>query len=904
MIGTTFGPYRILEKLGAGGMGEVYRARDTRLDRDVAVKVLPPMVAADPERLARFEREAKTLAALNHPNIGHIYGIEDARGTPCLILELVAGEDLAVRVSRGPIALAEALPIARQIAGALEAAHDQGVVHRDLKPANVKVTPDGIVKLLDFGLAKAMDPSASGPLGLVSDASTAMNSPAMTAMGVILGTAAYMAPEQARGRAVDRRADIWAFGVVLFEMLAGCRAFDGDDVSSTLASVLKDEVKWDALPAGLPMPIRRLLRRCLEKDPRRRLSAMGDARLELDDAASGASESADVPANLAGRRQSRAVVIALSALAVVTMALIAALVPAWRYFHPEPDRTQVRFTIDMPPLKPSTQAAWFPSISPDGRTVAYVAPLVAGGADGLWIRSLDSAGARPLAGTEGAVLPFWSPDSQFIAFSARGKLMRIRVAGGEPQPICDLFGNARGTWSRDDVIVFDNPQTGALMRVEANGGAPKDLARPDQQAGEFAYRSPEFLPDGRRLLYFVIRPDTRGAEYVRSLSGGAPVRIAGSDSEAYYASGFLVFERARTLFAQIFDPVSLRLSGQPAALASNVVGSRVRSAFALSTNGVLIYRTGSLADVQSDLEWIDRSGKSLGTVGEVSSYNQMRLSPNEKLVALAEVDGASNESRLSVLDLGSQVTSRLTGETDGPGAGDPLWSPQSDALAFELTKGGKRNFYRQDVGGRDDVPLYESPDDPKWLDDWSADGRYLIFHEPAPARVLAVSLTGNHALVPVLSTSASVDSVHFSHDGRWIAYSVNETGTWETWVASFPNGTHRRQISQHGGGEAWWRGDDREIFYLTPDGKLMSVAVTPDPESGTLTFRTPQALFQSPITAPTMNVDQYSVTRDGQRFLFLRPRAASGAAGPVSAPIQVVLNWTASVTQRGISSPQ
>ena len=893
MIGTTFGPYRILDKLGAGGMGEVYRARDTRLDRDVAIKILPPSVAADPDRLARFEREAKTLAALNHPNIAHIYGLEDASGTPCLILELIHGEDLTERMARGPIPLAEALPIARQIADALEAAHDQGVVHRDLKPANIKVTPDGSVKLLDFGLAKAIDPGASGPIGIVSDASTAMNSPAMTAMGVILGTAAYMAPEQARGRVVDRRADIWAFGVVLCEMLAGRRAFDGDDVSSTLASVLKDEVAWDALPADLPAPIRRLLRRCLEKDPRRRLSAMGDARLELDEVASPARESADSPASVTPRRPSRVLAVALG---VVTVALIATLVPTWRYFHAQPDQTQVRFAINMPPLKPSAQAAWFPSISPDGRTIAYVAPLVTDGSDGLWIRSLNATDARPLAGTEDAVLPFWSPDSQSIAFSARGKLMRIGIAGGEPRPICDIFANARGTWNRDDVIVFDNGQTGALMRVSANGGAPEDLARPDRQAGERVYRSPQFLPDDRHLLYFV-GSGTQGAEYGRSLPGGSPVLIAAVDSEAIYASGYLVFERGRTLFAQPFDPATLRLSGEPMALANNLVGTRVRSAFALSTTGVLIYRTGSLADVQRDLEWIDRSGKPIGTVGQASSYNQIRLSPNEKLVALAVFEGSSNQSRLSVLDLASQVTSPLTGDSPGPGTGDPLWSPTSDAIAFESTQSSKQDFYRKDVGGSEQVPLYESPENPKFLDDWSADGRYLIFHVPSPGRVFAVSLTGDHTRVPVLSTPASVDSVHFSHDGRWIAYSLNESGMWETWVASFPDGKHRHQISLHGGGQAWWRGDDREIFYLTLDGQLMSVAVTPEPGTGALTFQTPQLLFQSPIAAPTMTVDQYSVTRDGQRFLFLRPIEKTGAAALISAPIQVVINWTASLAR-------
>jgi Tol biopolymer transport system component len=891
VIGKTIGTYEILAELGRGGMGEVYRARDSKLERDVAIKVLPASVAADPERLARFEREAKTLASLNHPNIAHIYGVEGTGTAPCLVMELVEGEDLAAHIARGPMPLADVLPIARQIADALEAAHEQGIVHRDLKPANIKVRSDGTVKVLDFGLAKAMDPTASGA-AQVSDASTAMNSPAMTAIGVILGTAAYMAPEQARGRAVDRRADIWAFGVVLYEMLTGRRAFDGDDISTTLASVLKEDVTWDALPADLPAAIRRLLRRCLEKDPKRRLGAIGDARLELDEAATGSSDAAGLTPTVARRARSRLAWIALGA---VTIAWIVTLVPAWRYFHPEADSSRVRFTVDMPPLELNAIATWYSAISPDGRTIAYVAPLTPGGPPGLWVRPLDATSAHPLPGTQGGTLPFWSPDSRSLAFIVGSKLKRTDLAGGLPKEICDSVANTIGSWSRDNVIAFSSPLTGALSLVPASGGTPMELARPDRQADEGALRAPLFLPDGRHLLYVVTGfKTTRREVYVRSLDGGVAERLMNVDTHVAYGSGHLVFQRGNTLFAQPFDPATRRLSGEPTAVADGVLGTPLRGMFSVSDAGVLVYRSGNPVEIRSDLVWVDRLGKVLGSVGEVLPYNQVRLSPNEKRVVLSIVDSRSNHYRLSILDLASQVTSQLTGEdTSGLGTNDPIWSSDSEAVAFESMTNGKRDFFRQDVGGRDQVLLFQSPDDPKWLDDWSADGRYLMFHLPTPGRAFAASLTGTPSATLIMSTTGSIDSLHFSRDGKWFTYSVNESGTWETWAASFPDARHRRQISQHGGGQAWWRGDDREIFYLTPDGKMMSVGVTPDLGAGTLDFATPRLLFQSPLLTPLLSVDQYSVTRDGQRFLFIRPHADSASSSATVAPIQVVINWTA-----------
>jgi Tol biopolymer transport system component len=902
--GTRLGPYEVVAPLGAGGMGEVYRARDTKLNRDVAIKVLPEAFAADADRLARFAREAQVLASLNHPNIAAIYGIEQN----ALVMELVEGEDLSTVIQgarrlqtsgsssgskdRG-LHLTDALPIARQIADALEAAHEQGIVHRDLKPANIKVRPDGTVKVLDFGLAKALGPPGSEDPGLQGSAPA--DSPTLTAratqIGMIIGTAAYMAPEQAKGKAVDRRADIWAFGVVLYEMLSGRRAFDGEDISTTLAAVLTKEPEWAALPADMQPALNSLIRRCLERDPKVRLRDIGEARVLLSNPQTlSASLAASAPATVPERR-SRAVWIALG---VVGALWIATLVPALRYFRPAPEPARLQFDV------PTTTVAGnqtLVALSPDGRLLAYVADLDYSGSAAVWIRALDGSGTRALPATVGATQVFWAPDSRRLAFAVPGKLQIIDVTGGGALEVCAIAGAVRGgTWNAAGEIVFARAASafGSLLRVTDSGGTPVEIAKPDASRQESSLVFPEFLPDGRHFLYLSIGTDLeRRAIYARSLDGGAttmPRMIVAADSMPVYASGRLLYVRGGRLFAHEFDAARLQLLGEPVQLADNVMGTGNvvgRFAFSASQTGLLAFRTGAAVATASDLTWVERDGKTGTTVGDSRQYNQFRLSPDEKRVVFSQPDPRGLGSSLWTIEMGTGVTSQLT--VDVPVANNPVWSPDSETVAFEAAPKGPRQLYRQTIGSRSMTPVFESPDDPKWLDDWSRDGQFLLFHLPTPARLYSVPVKGG---TPTLLTEskANLDSAHFSPDGKWIAYQTNETGAYEVWVAAFPGFNQRRQVSARGGGQPFWRGDSRELFYLTADGKMVSVAVMPDAASpGTLDFRAPEVLFQSPLPRPNLTVDQYAVTRDGRRFLFIVPRRDANA--PVSS-ITVRVNWT------------
>ena len=577
--GARVGPYEIVSALGAGGMGEVYRARDPRLDRDVAIKILPGAFASDPDRIARFQREAKTLASLNHPNIGGIHGIEDGNGVTALVMELVEGEDLSARIRRGAIPIGEALPIARQIADALQAAHDNGIIHRDLKPANIKLRPDGTVKVLDFGLAKAMEPA--GGLPAVTESPT-ITTPAMTRAGIILGTAAYMSPEQARGNPLDARTDIWSFGCVLYEMLTGRRAFAGDDVSDVLASILAREPDLAALPAGAPASIRRLLRRCLEKDRTARLHDIADARLEIGDAMARVDPDVDAVPPASGGRRTGERLAWIGVLAAVTLALAASWTPA---FRPVAVASEMRVDIATPP----TTAPQSLAISPDGRTIAFVA--TADDRARLWLRSLESGASRPIAGTDGAEFPFWSPDSRAVGFFADGRLRRVDVDGGSVQTIAIAAEGEGGTWNRDNVILFASLGS-PISRVPATGGEPVALPRLAQRGSDF---SPEFLPDGNHFLYYVRgNPEFRGT-YIGTLDGTLePRRLLDTDSGAIYAaSGHLLFVRQGTLYAQAFDPGSLAITGHPVSVAERVANNPGRPAVSVSRAGSIAYRPSS-----------------------------------------------------------------------------------------------------------------------------------------------------------------------------------------------------------------------------------------------------------------------------------------------------------------------
>ncbi len=735
-IGQTLGPYVIAAQIGDGGMGEVYRAHDTRLDRDVALKVLPEAFAADSDRIARFQREARILASLDHPNIAIIHGLEPAGDVHALVMELVPGDDLSQRLVRGAIPIGEALPIAKQIAEALEAAHERGIIHRDLKPANIMVRADGIVKVLDFGLAKVMEPFGAG-----SNVSQPPNLsvPAMTQAGMILGTAAYMSPEQARGLAVDKRADIWAFGCVLYETLTGRAAFSGDTQSDTIAAILDREPHWKALPEHTPSSVRRLLRRCLEKDPKRRLPDIADARLEIDEAETTPSNANDAGATVSSsiaRVRTRERVGWIIAAACLT-----GVVATWAFNRAASgDRTPANIpSYSTSIVLPAGVRLWSGNppgrfvLSPDGRRLAMVASDSTG-LSMLWVRPLDSRVAQALAGTEGATYPFWSADSRFIAFLAQDKLKKISVASGEVVTLCDALFDSAGTWNRDDVILFTPKGNSPLYRVSASGGTPTQVTTLETASGDVQHSFPFFLPDGRHFLYFVVGSQTsrivpRGV-YVGSLDSKAPGKlIEPGGSNAKYANGHLIFLRDGALLAQPFDVGRLELGGTPASLVDHVQttgtsASDVAGAFTVSETGLLAYQTGSV--VRSQLTWFDRAGTRLATLGDQADYVDVALSPDDTRVAVSLQDLAIGTRDLWIFDIARQLGERFTYES-GDDFG-PNWSrPGGDRIFFSSLRKGGIDLYEKPSSGSGSETLLFKDDLGKFNASASPDGRFLMY---------------------------------------------------------------------------------------------------------------------------------------------------------------------------------
>lgn len=868
--------YKILSKLGEGGMGVVYRATDTRLNRDVAVKVLPDSFAADPDRMARFEREAQVLAALNHPNIAQIYGVEER----ALVMELVPGPGLDGRLQHGPIPVQEAIPIARQIAEALEYAHEHGIVHRDLKPVNIKITPEGRVKILDFGLAKAVavDLAADSP---VSSPTLTMRS---TQMGIIVGTAAYMAPEQARGQEIDKRADIWAFAVVLFEMLSGRRLFEGPSISDTLAGVLRAEPEWSALPADLPPNLRTMLRRCLERDPRRRLRDIGDARLELENPI---AEPAASPASTAPPKSALLpwIVAALCALAAALAFLYLRHAPA-----PAP---VVRFSVPPPPTGTFGNVL---AVSPDGRTLAFTAST-ADGISRVWIRSLDSLEARPLAGTEGTNITniFWSPDSRFLVFQGESKVTKIAIAGGPPQALCDspnvMLG---GSWSSEGMILFGS-NTGPLMRVSSAGGMGAPVTHLEPARAENFHSDPIFLPDGRHFLYFrhSARPENQGV-YVGSLDVKPESqnlkRIQSVDFSPGFAPprsgsiGHLLFIRGGTLMAQPFDSSRMESAGEAVPIAEHVGTALSRAFFSVSPAGVLAYRGGSGAVTQ--LTWHDRQGHLLARAGEPGDYDyqDIALSPDGSRVAYSRATQSAGR-QIWILDLARAVQSRFTFVPDG--ARGPVWSPDGRYLAFgSQTRGA---LYRKQVNSSEDAQLLFQAAGVT-ANHWSRDGRYLVFNQASGRGDLTAiaNPSGAGTATPIVIANSEFSESHgqVSPDSRWLAYDSNESGRPEIYVIPFPPGdgrTGKSLVSSNGGSEPRWRADGTELYYLDPSHSLMAVDVSTQP---TFQAATPQRLFSAGAISNDALLFQYDVARDGKRFLMISP-----VEGAISAPATVVLNW-------------
>jgi Tol biopolymer transport system component len=808
-------------------------------------------------------------------------------------MELVEGEDLSAVIARGAMTLTEALPIARQIADALEAAHEQGIIHRDLKPANVKVRRDGAVKVLDFGLAKVMDPLAGDSAGW---SGSLAHSPTLTARatqaGVILGTAAYMAPEQARGRAVDRRADIWAFGAVLYEMLAGRRVFEGDDVSITLASVLKDDVDWRPLPADLPPGVRRLLRRCLEKDPRRRLASMADARLEMEDAEPGAEAAA--PAARRGVSPSVALSLAAAAalIAVATTALgvlyyssVSKEPQVVRAFIPPPEKGVFRFVGggNVGPM----------AVSPDGRMLAFCAQ----GADGiqsLYVRAIDSTTPQPLAGTAGAGMPFWSPDSRSIGFYADGKLKRIEATGGPALTLCDVGVVGRGgTWSREGVILFAPSPSGPLHKVEDSGGPSTPVTQLDTAHGETSHRWPQFLPDGKRFIYFVrfgalgTSNENNGIS-IGSLDGSPPKALLRTQANAAYASGHMLFLRETTLMAQRFDPDRLALVGDAVPLAEQIqteIASAV-AVFAASETGVLTYQMGG-EGVGSSLFWRDRAGKQTGPLGDPAAYMDVRLSSDRQKAAVSILDVRVGPPDIWIYDVSRGLRSRFTFD---PAADRwPIWSPDGTRVAFSSNRKGQFNLYVRSYAGSGVEELILESERDKILSDWSADGRYLLFEargDPTTqSDVWALPLTGDRKPITVLQTSFRESGAVFSPDGRWIAYTSDESGRAEVYVAPFPGPGRKWQVSSGGGTLPRWSGTGREIFFNGAGERIMAAEVSA--HGDTFEVGRTQPLFQIRVLAIG---SVYDVTPDGQRFLVNTANETQ-----ISVPMTLVVNWPAAL---------
>ena len=899
MTGQTLGPYRVLDKLGEGGMGEVYRARDLKLARDVAIKILPAPVANDPDRLARFGREAQIVASLNHPHIAQIYGLEDAGGTPAIVMELVEGPTLAERIAgrTGPhgMPIAEALPIARQIAEALEAAHDRGIVHRDLKPANIKVRPDGTVKVLDFGLAKALE--SPGGVATASGATAATRSIHGTEPGIILGTAAYMSPEQAAGKPADRRSDLWAFGVVLLEMLTGRPAFTGETFSHVLAAVLKSDPDWTALPDDTPAAIRRLLRRCLEKDRKRRLDSASDARLEIEDALAPAG-----PDPVTQPETSRRV-WTTTAVAIAGAAILAALV-MWLALQPTPPRPAgtSRFAVTPPGSQPLRLNALFENIlavSADGRQFVYssrsqdVAVRAAGTGGTLMLRPLDALEARPVVPM--GRNPVFSPDGQWIAYFDDNAfvLKKMPVSGASPVDICPFVGGPRGaSWSGDTIVFATGDPATGLWRVPAGGGEPVVLTRPDPAQPLGDHLLPSALPGGRGILFTIVEPGrSDGAEVavLDSRTGQHHTLIRGGSQAHYVESGHLVYAAAGTLRAVRFDLERLEVVGEPLPVVDDVMVSPLGVAFYdVSPLGTLVYVSGG-APLQPprSLVWIDRQGRQEPLRAPERPYAGARLSPDGARVALEVRD---QENDIWIWDLARETIRKLT---HGPSIDQsPVWTPEGRHVVFTSDRAGLPNLYMQAADGSGPVERLVTSSVAQWPTAITPDGTTVLGHEfgATTSFDLFLSRLENRSSQPILQEPVAQTLPAISPDGRYLAYQSNESGGFEIYVRPFPDLERGKwQVSTNGGTRAAWARSGRELFFF--DRSSAFVAVSVETSGETFGWGTPVRILDRFPEDGQINLRSYDVAPDGRRFLALREAPASTTTTD-PAHVVVVLNWT------------
>ena len=892
MTGARVGSYEISAKLGEGGMGEVYRATDSRLKREVAIKVLPAAFTADRERLARFEREAQLLAQLQHPNIAAIYGFEEANGTRALVMELVEGEDLAARIARGPLPVDDALAIARQIAEALEAAHEQGIVHRDLKPANVKVRPDGTVKVLDFGLAKAMESGAGAVGGGPATSPTLMNSPTLTSihgtqLGVILGTAAYMAPEQAAGGAVDRRADVWAFGVVLWEMLTGRRLFEGESVSHVLAAVLKDSPDLAALPEATPPRVAALVERCLRKRPRERLQAIGEARVTLEEVLAGRGgdsvAASRVPATASATRGAR-LAWTIAAAALVAAATFAAL---WAVAQrSRPVERALHLALQPPPETGFGDAF---ALSPDGGRVVFQAFDQKTRVSALWLRGLGRGEAERLAGTEGGTMAFWSPDGAQVAFFADGKLKRIDPRGGPAQTICDATSPRGGAWGPDGRIVFSPSFRVGLSIVPASGGAPRPLTRLDASRGEKSHRFPVFLPGGDVLLFLAqtaeagAREDQSSIEALELASGERRRLVTANSSPLFAAPDRLLFWREGALFAQRLDVERLVVAGEPVMIASPVAFTQNEQALAsVAGDGTLVYRQGERG-ISSSLIWVDRQGIGRHSIVDQGLLRDLALSHDGTRVAYTNNSPGQGHSDLWVHDPERGSSTRLTFE-DGSDF-EPVWSAddrdvyyandaRNDGVVFRRASDG--------TGGHEEIATTPAG---IWPLETAHDGRWLAVGTMSSATamdILRLDLESKR-ITPLVATPFADEDPALSPDDRLLAYASEQSGRWEVYVQTIAGGAGRWQVSSEGGQSPRWRADGRELFFYSRPDRVMVVEVVPGEVPR---FSTARELFRLPL-------EEFDVAPDGQGFVGRRT-----SDNDVDRPLTLVTGWEGALEPR------
>jgi serine/threonine protein kinase len=886
--GTRLGPYEIQAPIGAGGMGEVYRARDTRLERTVAVKVLPSHLSSSQEVRQRFEREAKTISQLSHPHICALYDVGNQDGLEFLVMEYLEGETLSDRLVKGPLAFDQVLRYGLEIAGALDKAHRQGIVHRDLKPGNVMLTKSG-VKILDFGLAKAVAPAAARSGVSLTSLPTQQPRAELTAEGTILGTLQYMAPEQLEGREADGRTDIFAFGAVLYEMATGRKAFSGKSQASLISSIMGSEPTSVSTVAPMTPPaFDRVVRTCLAKDPDDRWQTAHDIAVQLKWIQEGGAATL-APAPVEPRRRSAARFVPWVLAALATAGLLAALAREWRRSSARPPVT--RFSVLAPEktmfTPPGELSSSQVALSPDGRTLTFVAH--AGGSRPLlWIRPLDSLMAVPLPGTEDALHPFWSPDGRFLGFFTPTSLKKVEVSGGAPQRLCEVVAGRGGAWSRDGLIVFAFSAPTALSRVPDTGGESQPATDLDAARGEDRHRFPSFLPDGKRFLFWAhsTKRENTGV-YVASLDSRKARFVVKSESMGQYAAGYLLTVQQGMLVAYPFDEKSAQVRGNPVRVAEGVLTGNPPgyAPFSVSGANVLAYSTPYAKSRQ--LAWFDRSGRRLGNVGEPGDYSTPRLSRDEKRIAVAIREESKTNTDIWVFDSTRGTWSRLTFDPATERA--PLWSPDSSRIVFTSASTGILDLYEKPASGSGEPrPIVPSPGD-KFPTDWTRDGRYLIYHTFGPSTWdIWVAPTDGGKPFPMFATKFTEAQGQVSPDGNWIAYASDESGRFEIYVTQFPQKRGRWQISTAGGSQPWWRGDGKELFYLGPEQTLMSVAVR---AGEAFEASVPTALFKAnfPAVVPAFWAN-YVPTADGQRFLVceLVPEAAA-------TPISVVLNWTAAL---------